>query len=505
MSVLSPESRYLDDEFVVAIASAVAGQFYDGRAFVHRRVESVAVPAPERPNYRRQISVDFSIPDVPALPPSTPLPEPSEHEPELVPTECDYLLPLALISRWPPLFSLDLRDPAGQPIPFLTWEQNKQLDSAVLAALAARVCGVSIADLSNEIAAEIDAVVSARGAEGAFETLFGTLLPIVEAVPDEHLDAHRRLLRRSQPFTALASNLCTNSLLWFPVRGSVGDRLVVKYAFEDPWEHADEQTLRQTLGLVPFIVKFPCPFIGDSESYHLSVTAPEPLRLVDARLVIRRASTPASHREHTLVDYTTAGPQRTTPHLTAYATQSSTKAKFYAVGRRLGCEAEASVAIEVDTRGFLHGAIGASLAVTIIVAAFAFNLSATVHQADAAVATLLIGPGLLAYVLVRPSEHVLVGGFVRGLRRLLIGSGVLPIGAALIVTLASKHITTGEVVLLKLDALGLALTTLAFAMARFLPKRDWAMPLSTQKWQKISERHRRRRSKAISARTTRPR
>jgi hypothetical protein len=508
MSLLAPESTYLDDEYISAIGSAIARYVHAGESFIHRRVESVNVPAPEHPTYRRRLSIDFSIPDVPALAvpePIVPAAEPAPAAPASAPAS-EYLLPLALISRWPPLFSLDLRSPSGDPIPFLTWEQNQRLDAAVLIGLARLACGVEPDQLHEDIVPAIRDVVGARQESVAYRHLFGRLLPLLEEVPDEHLHEHLAKLRRSQPFTALASSLCSNSLLWFSVMGTVGSRMIVKYAFEDPWEHVEQQTLRQSLGLVPFIVKFPCPFIGDSESYHLSVTGCEPLRLVDARLVIRAAPTPTSTEERILSDRSTYGVEQTAPHLTTYANQSATKAKFYAVGRRFGCAAEASVAVEVETRGFLHGAIGASLAVTTLVALFAFNLTETARQTEAGVAVLLLAPGLLAYVLVRPSEHVLVGGFVRGLRRVLIGAGILPVVAAVLLTMADGDPSGAVVALFKLDALGLSLTTVLFAAARFLPKGDWARPLSSGKWERVSTRQRQRRlrKRALSAKAGDP-
>lgn len=46
---------------------------------------------------------------------------------------------------------------------------------------------------------------------------------------------------------------------------------------------------------------------------------------------------------------------------------------------------------------------------------------------DAGASVLLLAPPLLSYVLLRPREHVLVGGFLVYLRRVLIASGFPPV------------------------------------------------------------------------------
>src|SRR4051794_4689675 len=83
--------------------------------WIHRRVETITFPFPDQPIYRRHISIDFSVPG--GLKPVR------DHPPVAAgttPVAARYYVPLSLVRKWPPLPRLDLRDPEGRPIPFLT-------------------------------------------------------------------------------------------------------------------------------------------------------------------------------------------------------------------------------------------------------------------------------------------------------------------------------------------------------------------------------------------------
>jgi hypothetical protein len=84
----------------------------------------------------------------------------------------------------------------------------------------------------------------------------------------------------------------------------------------------------------------------------------------------------------------------------------------------------------------------AGLAITSLLALITMRLGASLVDREAVVTTLLIAPALLAYLVVRPADHVVVGQYVGGLRRVLILLGTLPLAAAAALAVAT-HWTLG--------------------------------------------------------------
>ena len=442
----------LRDDFVAELAAPAARFLGEPDRHVHRRVEQLAVPLPERPLYRRAISVDFTIPDFPALPGLT---GPSR-----------YLIPLSLISKCPPLLDLDLRDEAGQPLPFLTKVQTAKLDGRVLEALAEQALGEP---LEGSLRNDLRGVADHHGAT-AFNNLYRAI-PLIELATVREIDRQRLLLRNDRLFTAIASDLAPNSLLWFLVSGEVGDRRIVKFAFEQPWLPKHRNSFLASLAIEPFRVRFPLPQFGRAEGYHLSITAPEPIQIHDARLDIDSIPTPTSADRTAIVRQPARGEGTAPECLSVSVACTTTRARFYVRGDRVGCDGHVWVAVTPDTRGFLNGALGAAWAVAALLGMFAANMSEAVRVADAGVAVLLIAPLLLSYVLVRPTEHILVGGYVRGLRRLLVATGAPPVVGALFLALAGEDAGGSLVPIFRILFAMAVVPALLFSAVRLMP---WA-------------------------------
>jgi hypothetical protein len=88
------------------------------------------------------------------------------------------------------------------------------------------------------------------------------------------------------------------------------------------------------------------------------------------------------------------------------------------------------VALLIDKRRFVRAAALASIVIAAILGLYIDRLDSLVARPGSAVSLLLIVPGLLAYLLVRPAEHPLVGQFLRGLRYVLMASGTTALTGA---------------------------------------------------------------------------
>ena len=268
------------------------------------------------------------------------------------------------------------------------------------------------------------------------------LAKVVDEVPPESIqgqeaDAHRALGVHSV-FCALARELIAHSLLWMRVDGWPEDRTIVKFSYDVPIEAKFSEWSARSFGLEPFVFEFEVPHLGDTSSYHCNVVAPAPLEVVRAEMKLeeRRSedSRPDPNQVRHHVDSTRARPRSDDVEL--FAGLADSQAKFYAAGDRTGLRGNLWVAVLIQSQGLLQGALGVGAASAAILAAFTVLLPEAVEIADASVAVLLISPAVLGYVSIRPSEEALAGGFLIGLRRLIMLSGGPPVVAAAAIALS---------------------------------------------------------------------
>lgn len=416
-----------------AVGESAAEALSSQGEWIHRRVESITFPFPNRPVYRRHVSIDFTIP--PGL-----LPAVDEVEGPGATRPPRYYVPLSLVRRWPPLPRLDLRGADGLPDPFLTERQNAVLDSAALQGLALR--------LSPQIDRRLLVSIAETAAAKTETERKAALREILEQTPPEVLvdaesEAHR-VLASHQGFCALTRALIGHSLLWLRVDGWAEDRAIVKFSYDVPTEPKTGEWGSSSFGLDPFVFEFEVPHLGDTSSYHCNVVAPAPLRVVRAELRLEEhhpendGSNGDQVRHH--VDSTLPRPHSDTIEL--FAGLAESQAKFYASGDRTGLKGKLWVAVLIESQGLLQGALGVGTASVLILLAFTLFLNDAVKIAEASVAVLLISPAVLGYLLVRPSEEALAGGFLTGLRRLIMLSAVPPVGAATAIALCNEKAST---------------------------------------------------------------
>ena len=333
---------------------------------------------------------------------------------------------------------LDLRDPTGLPDPFLTGRQNAVLDSAALKSFALNI-SPNIAEQLLLPITQIAGAETEQQRSDAFSTVVDK--PPPHSVVGIEADAHRNLADHSG-FCALARALIAHSLLWLRVDGWPEDRAIVKFSYDVPLDADFGDWSRASFGLEPFVFEFDVPHLGDTSSYHCNVVAPAPLEVVRAELGLfePQAGVPNAPpdrnqvRHH--VDSTHSRPHSKSVEL--YTGVAESQAKFYSSGNRTGLKGNLWVAVLIQSQGLLRGALGVGAATFAILLSFTIFLSEALQIPEAAVAVLLISPAVLGYLSIRPSEEALAGGFLVGLRRVIILSGVPPVAAATALALSER-------------------------------------------------------------------
>lgn len=333
---------------------------------------------------------------------------------------------------------LDLRDPTGLPDPFLTERQNAVLDSAALKSFAFSTSP----NLAEQLLLPITQIAGAKTEQQrseAFSTVIDQAPP--PSITGAAADAHRKLASHSG-FCALARALVAHSLLWLRVDGWPEDRAIVKFSYDVPLESDFGDWSLASFGLAPFVFEFEVPHLGDTSSYHCNVVAPAPLEVVRAELGlfepeagIANASPDRNQVRHH-VDSTHSRPHSESVEL--YTGVAESQAKFYAAGDRTGLKGNLWVAVLIQSQGLLRGALGVGAVTFAILLSFTIFLSKALQIPEAAVAVLLISPAVLGYLSIRPSEEALAGGFLVGLRRVIILSGVPPVAAAAGIALSER-------------------------------------------------------------------
>jgi hypothetical protein len=390
------------------------------RDWIHRRVESLTFPSPASRIFRRDVSIDFTIPEIRSVK--------EGRAPER------YYVPLSVLRKWPPLLKLDLRTGAGVAIPLLTREQNAVVDGALLRQLAEELLVARTIAKPNQLDGLIETLVGAIDTgphSPASQALRDLLPPRRFGDAERALEPWQRALREDDLFVELAGGLRDHTLLWLRVEGEPGDREIVKFSYEIAMK--DQLTLREAAayGLAPFEVEFQAPHLGNSGSYHLTLSTPSPVAVVDAEMVIKQPGTlRGGGGSYVVAQCSSKQREKEENGLNLYAEAFPHEARFYVAGNRTGLQGGVWVALMIEKRSFVRAAAAAAIAIAVVLGIYLDRLETIVSKPGSAVSLLLLVPGLLAYLLVRPAEHPLVGQFLRGLRGTLLASGSLALAGA---------------------------------------------------------------------------
>jgi hypothetical protein len=481
----------VDKAEVLARVGEEHAQLLRKPGWVHRRVESLNFPLPDDLVVRRHLSIDFSIPEE-----AKPIANSSGERGE----ESIYYLPLSVLRKWPPVLNLDLRNAADIPIPLLTRSQNAVIDGAVLTELACRSLDIASADLDEHLQGQLKRIAEEQEAI-AQAILRHQLLRELPRAPETAFENQREALRRDPDFLDVAGAMTSNTILWLRVRGCPGQRHIIKFAYDSlPVDLRIGLWKEASYGWAPFNVKFAVPHFGDAGSYHLDITAPAPLEIVDADLFIkpRVLTAGGGTTEAEIEPLRLAGGGR--PAATGdseeeeipaapetAASHQGRHAHFYVAGQRARRVGEARISVMAERGGFIRGAFLAAAMISALLLAFSFNLDAVVRNRATALAMLLIVPSLLAYLVVRPREHLLAAQLVRGLRNCLLVIGALPLIASVFLILVGKEPTGVFTVAFRSVAVVSVVLTVEVMLQAVLPMTDSRrMPLTAGRRQDLS-------------------
>lgn len=412
------------EEVLTRVGGSALDAFLCQGEWIHRRVESVTFPARNDPIVRRRVSIDFTIPEGLQRP-----------DPDMDGTsEGLFYVPLSVLRKWPPVLQLDLRTEQDEPIPLLTRNQNGTADKALLVALAERAAGKEAIE-DTGILEHLRTIAERPGNEAR-----QALTVVIPPDPADD-DDPRAALRKDPAFLDLAGGLVDNTLLWLRISGKTGDRKLVKFAYDVARDLNVTLFDRAAFGLEPLQATVETPHIGSAGSYHLAVASPAPLDIIDAKLSLRRRATPLHNvNEGDVVAECTAAESRTREgplelsddmtDVRLYADAVGRQARFYIAGSREGCFGELKISIAVEKGGFLRSAAIAGSMIALLLLMYAVGFVALDDHPERLTPVLLLVPGLLAYLVVRPNDHALARDFLSGTRWLLLASGLLAIGGA---------------------------------------------------------------------------
>lgn len=509
-----------DERILRAVGRGAAWAIADQARWVHRRVETVSFPSPDDVVVRRRLSIDFTIPS--ALRPATgrydqpDAPEFSSYPPDgdsdgppdwsaAVTEPSLYYVPLSVLRKWPPVPHLDLRIGSNEPIPLLTRKQNGVTDAALLSEVARRRLVIraqlqSDDRLDPQLAQLVERI--ATSGEAAATVALGHLRRPATGT-DDAAERQRLALSEDRQFLDIAGGLLSKTILWLRVVGLPHERHIVKLSYDARVEDFDELKTFSAVafGWEGFNITLEVPHIGNAGSYHLQFSVPAPMKICDAQVELTSRGLSAedgaepqvparedSGSENTdgpaLPDGSAAAANESQMAAAAALEMSAEpdgqRAHFYVTGERPLYVAEAKVSLLLDKGGPILGAFIASALITAMLAAYWVGRDAVVEVGGAAFGVLFLVPGLLAYLIVRPGQHVAAGRLFKGVKLLVLASGLLPLLAAIgLVLNGSGGVTNALCVWLGSLTILSVLNTLLLGLSLFLPRGVNQTPLTS--------------------------
>jgi hypothetical protein len=421
------------DAAIQQMASVALSLLTDPERWIHRRVEQIEFI--DRQTIRRQVSVDFTLPNG--------LTSVGSFDGRDI-----YLAPLFLLKRdhprpvrvgrkkhwWTPqrpsyrrrlpmsLFSdLDFVDDRGRRLPLITREQSVTIANAMLQQAAVQVIGGPVSDATHDLIADI-----ADGSRGRRKKALRDIFLRNRNLPNA---GERTLLRSSPIFAELACMIATHlPVICLFTEGPPG-RSIVKLSYVEPLEidHSSSKgRIRRSLGVKSENLAVGISEIGAAASHHIEISIPDDLRVNYVSLTGK--------------NYTVANVpwQKLNAESKDYAIRqvgSARAGNLYLTelphSRRMG---RVSIKMRVRRSRFLMGALVASGIITLVLTVLALVAKDILEadQSEALVAALLLLPSVVATYIARPGEHVITARMLRWARFALVGNAALPFIAILV-------------------------------------------------------------------------
>jgi hypothetical protein len=334
----------------------------------------------------------------------------------------------------PHFANFDLRDGTGkaQSLPPRTW--NGMVSAEMLWAVARDAADYQRIRIAGQhypgargLLADICSTDQLR-AVGLVDQLRDSDAPTPEERLLRELDRRDATLRRLLDACAIAS------VVIVPLFGSDARRGIVKLSYDEQVADLRPRRGRRLLaglGLFGYELWVDTPYIG-AGNYHFEIQAPEGLEIYDAGLVrvgLRRlyAAAPPNYRAEL-----------------ARSSGFGTRLHLYVPSAARAAKAFAWIRFHVRRQEFIGGALGASVAVMLVLWG-AWFVREDAREAPVSVPTLLLlFPSAVAAYAARPNPHRLTARMLRGARWLLEISAALPFVAATAFALARRR--NGQVV-----------------------------------------------------------
>jgi hypothetical protein len=391
----SPESKGLSPEQEEQIGHQNARLLLGPVDWIVRRRETVEIA--DEKSLRRQITVDFSLPEEPS--------------PERLPDR-GYCAPILVLPKKPShLMSFDLVDDDGKTLPLAARLENARISAATIKAMAELVLGGRAPQHPSYcLPYKLAAIARAPAPDG--ELAVDRLLSSEAA---RFGDGDLKELADHPRFRWWLFTLSHSSILMVP-SPAPGKRGIVKLSFREPI--LSEMSWRTGIGWTPYSVHVDSSFIG-AQSFHFEAHSPAGLRIDNAVLASDR---PPESDEGML-----------------------RRAHLYLPNAEDGQAATAGLSLRVAGSGFVRDAWLASLLVTAAIAACLIWAENIVRDSSTAPALLLLLPGLIATYLGRPDHHGLTQRLLAWTRRTLMLSALLAYVTAARLALAGPTPKKGEI------------------------------------------------------------
>jgi hypothetical protein len=370
--------------------------------WVDRRVETVTLVGERR--FRRHMSVDCRVPRV------------------LTNLATDigfdrFFVPLRLVAERPLLsFDLQLGD---LPVPFLTSPQSIMAQRAVLRAAVEHL----ERPLTPELTAALDDVAGPGQSGAAARAL--RLLGVAESDPDDGIVTPEGVVRWA------VNTLDQNVLLLADVAvDRVRDRALFKISEELGPEGSSSLPLRSEIAWEPMSFVFGVPEVLRNSSYHFQFIAPDGLVVAGGDLV-------AVGARSTTRDGSTDDDAVTDDDVSSVEFgRSAGHGQVFGANVHLDEVPEAdgyfvTVRLRPSPDGLLRASMLSACFTTLLLAlavVFADRIDDTRLESSAAL--MLVLPGIVSSLWLRPGEHSLVSRMLRGTRALLLTSVVIVYTAA---------------------------------------------------------------------------
>jgi hypothetical protein len=419
-------------ESSIRIAAASVPLLLGPKQWIHRRVHSVTLVDETRLEHR--ISLDFTVPE--------------EDLDQLSAGGDQVVVPLAFVRKGP-MRHFDLRDESGAALPTLTVNQNHPIalqTMELLGKVALTEAGIRAAPdplvLRDVVAVALDN--PPRSVSALQRVLRG-----VGSAGDRH---QREKMSGSPKLRAIATDLCSQFVLYVVVRAKPGERRIVKFRYEDAlaprragglWRRM-LTALTEWLGFTGTQLTIPVTGMGTATSFHFEIEMP-------AGAIVERAALLSS----------------ATPGETIATDTTTVRAHLMAHDQRRGMIGAADLRIRARPPLLLVSWVVSLVTAALLWGGWFLQTNNVRPSAEPATALLVALPGLyLAYIVGAPA-HRLVQRLSGGLRQRMILSTFCSLLAAGTLTFEPPASWPGH---LRVEAwLGLAIVAVAIALLSTLP------------------------------------